>query len=505
MSSGQKNLGYFPMTLIVGVACLSMISIFGFLSKYASENYLLMAAIFLVLFAPWLLASLSKGVDLAEPVFLYSLMNLMLFVGSGVWYFTDPPGVLANVNLSLDDPAITQALLYVFFSQLGFMMGYGFIKMFFRLVSNRQTFIPGIAFDIPPSIFRILVLLYSFSILFRIFLFSQGWKGSVTTEGAIEAPVGAFSAFVYIANIWVLYYGAFALLAVRSERLAKLFWFVLTPLEFVMLFASGDRRDLLVLILVNLVIYWYKNKNLPIKKLLILGIPVLGIFLPISTLYGEAMSELSHQGVKLDSVDTFVLLLSTGWDSSDRAADYISLMFTPVLRQFAAIVPTSIAVKYFDDSSAWLYGGYYFEALKSFVPSVLFADKHVTMQNMLDLFGSQFLVIPFYPTPVAPLFWAEAIWNFGFIGLVVLSVAAGCFSYGIYWLLMKRLTGFFPRWFYICNIIYASYGICGGVSGEYLLYIRNVVYFFSLYLLLSILRYSVNRYQSKNPAGECSA
>jgi hypothetical protein len=52
---------------------------------------------------------------------------------------------------------------------------------------------------------------------------------------------------------------------------------------------------------------------------------------------------------------------------------------------------------------------------------------------------------------------------------------------------MIRLTGFFPRWFYISNIVYATYGILGGVTGEYLLFLRNTFSFFIIYLFFTLL------------------
>jgi hypothetical protein len=489
MNISKHKLSFFSTTVIMALAGVMLITMFGIFSKYDFENYMLIALIYLVIFVPWMLAARCKQVDLAEPIFLYSIISFFLFVPSVIWFLTDPPGVLNNVNIIPGDKAIIVALSYILGSQIAFLFGYGFVKFILCAKFNlKNPDIPKIEFDVNSSVRRIFLCAYIFSILFRFYLFSKGWKGATVVGSDDTPPVGLFSILTYLANIWVLYYGAFAIISCSNVKYFKLFLYFFTPCEIFILFAGGARRDFLLLVFINLTVYWYRNNSIPVRKMLFFGIPVIGIFLPISTVYHDAVGELSHQGIMINSWEMFIKLFLSALDSIENTGMFLQLMVTPILRQFSAIIPTTVAVKYFDDPSKWLYGGMYFEALKSFVPSFLIGDKFAVMQEMLDTFGAQFNIIPFYPTVIAPLFWAEAIWNFGLIGLIGISIIAGGFVYILYWLLMRRLSGFFPRWFYISNIIYASYGISGGVTGEYLLFLRNTFTFFGVYVIYVFIR-----------------
>lgn len=333
---------------------------------------------------------------LVKRLFQNTISFIVPFVGEGVQLkSTSAVSLSREVLISLNVESELYVLLTFIFLYLGYLGTRRKIKL--KMPSVNRI----------PSNWRFATLSLIVLVVTFIFFSIQGgviqWISSWGASGGRRAATEAFGPILRLLE--VAYFVPLTWYAYRGNKAfrSSLFIVVLLVTVFLGFFATGSRSSVMLTILSFLVIYSLRTRKLPILRY----IGAAAVFFVLFGLFGQIRSASTFNQGNID-------------------VDEISLDYSENLKRAVAeanewaSLGADIAIYYnVPEEHSYLYGKTYAAFLTFWLPRSLWADKPHGAGYYLgkEIYGA--------PAGIPPTAVAEAYWNFGIIGVMLLAFLNG--------------------------------------------------------------------------------
>jgi len=449
-------------------ALIIILSSWCAINALAGSNISVNIALIFLTFAtllPLYIHAKRSGFNMFEPIYAYILIFSVFYLFTSVYIYNREEQYHTSILVDIYNDSTNLPVIYVLsFSILLFHLGYNVVTKRIRFDSESFNI------EIPQSINvrTIVTFFYIVSVVFRIYGYSVGKMGSLTTTEGFNFP--GVSLVYFITNIWYIYFAYFAISYIKNKNDRIFFVFILL-FEILIVLISGDRRYIVQIVLMILAVYYYVYKRIPWKLFGILSLFFVFIYLPITTFYGYYLTS----GMK--GADDYAALISFTFSSlSQMDFDNIlsDFMFNPIAESLFAL-PTLI----FPYSQYDLRGIHWgpvgiISLLNNIVPSGILG--RINTRQYYESYASDALPYSVEYSPLTFQFSNEVILSFGLVWLPVAFLTLG-FLMG---LIYKRL--FFKdsvsKWMYIGLFFGITYSTNFGLlTTELLTPLRLLLYY----------------------------
>lgn len=422
--------------------------------KNIKFNYALIILLFSI-FVPLLLLIKRRNFDMFEPIYLFGYFFSLLYLFTSIYIYNYSSTTLFT-SLRFDplDDVNFYLILYLSFSIIMLYLGY-YISS--RIHKNRKT--GRLNSTKLTSFNKYMFPLYILSISFRIYGYVEGFMGSTVGQTNVTLPSIPFiSILIFISNIWFIYFGFYSLLSFSSKKYMRLFLlFLIIEIFFVVI--SGNRRDILKILIIYLASMWYTKGVFPWKKLAKWGAVVLIVFLPITTIYGYLLSYNIGKNLNLNDILVILKNSSNILFKGGNDFSFFDLIFFPIIQSYNGLYNVSIAFTEFYQKNLMFGAIGLTNFTKMILPTFLAPDKHYYAREFINLYGHYAMTYTSNYSPLTILFPTEMLMSFGIISLFIGMFLLGFFMNSIYKIFNSHNSPLIYRTFYISSIPYFSYGL----------------------------------------------
>jgi len=420
----------------------------------------------------------KRGVSLFAPevIFLfYALINAVALL-----YFSINIGYLENtVHAGRFGSSYFATYVYVYALTVSVAIFYYYsVKFAYRLKlgslnSFLRFFVPSddIALENKNNRLKIIALLIFacgvfvlYSVLSRIggiqfFLQNQGLRVELLSGMGYEIKLSVF--FITTSTYFLFFLNI-------KRNVIVAFSFVLLGLFF--LSWLGSRGTVLGLIILVMIVYYYKVKRFDLMRLKYL------LFAPLLILLLISMGKLREKGAYNRLMDNPVEFFASSLEGIEKN----------IITYGADIYRDYVIVNYFREHDFWL-GKTYMSLLLAPVPRKYYPDKPPIDSGMyIVAIDKGYNIDPPVPSRDLPGWgWPEGNMvgysNFGFLGLFLLNFFSACISVSIYKYAVNSNFGLLPLFVYalVCSggiVVLSPAGIVG------IIFLFFSLYFFSFFL-----------------------
>jgi len=319
--------------------------------------------------------------------------------------------------------------------------------------------------------------LYIFSIIFRIYGYGEGFMGSTVGQSNITLPSIPFiSFFMFISNIWFIYFGFYSLLSFSSKKYRKIFLLFLI-IEIFFTVISGNRRDMLTILLIYLASMWYNKGVFPWKKVAKWGVVILVVFIPVTTIYGYSLAYNTGENPNINDIlvlfkNSLNILFKSGIDFS-----LFHFIFFPFIQSYSGLPNVSIGFTEFYQKNLTFGAIGLTNFTKMILPTFLAPDKHYYAREFINLYGYHALTYHIIYSPLTILFPTEMLMSYGIISLFIGMFFLGFLMNSIYKIFNSYKSPLIYRVFYISSIPFFSYQLnASWLLGDLITPLRLIFY-----------------------------
>lgn len=449
--------------LHLAVICRSL-----FLGRNVSINVALLLLLIISFFLIYA-DILSRKFSVFRPGFLFKLWFTLFYCTSSIWIYSKRnfDGILTNINIDLGSSNVVISIILLICSYLLFAIGERIPRFFIRESSLTLRMPFG------SLVRRGVLLLYVFSVLFRLTALSSGNLGSLSAaSGSVSGffALPGVSILYFISNLYFLYY--FYLLYdftyfKRSTSLLKLLFVV----ELLLMLYSGDRRNLIQLLFMHGFMLDSFGGNLRKGQLTWFVVGIL-VFIPVSTYLGYEMMIQEHYTIQSLLTGVVARMQSVGLGVYGDLADSI------LISSFGYLWYVVISYEGFYLSGDMI-GSFtglkslFYQILPGFIPGVERED----VRQYFDIFADKAFTYDIDYSPLTFTMQQQLLFEGGILALFVGSFVLGITMSSLWVIFTANRTPRLLKFIYLGLLYKLSVGFMSGLFVADLVFgIRILVY-----------------------------
>lgn len=420
-----------------------------------------------------------------DPFYIYGLWYSLCYLISTtpIYLSSDFGRYEVSTNIHYADSSHSTVIVMLGLGILMFYLGYTIKKNNRRKENRRVQLMPQVGSYIRKNR-RLLLGAYLYSILFRIYGFSIGAMGSLSSALDVQwPPIPFISVFVFLANIWPIYLAGVMLYALEEKRKNTII--LLLVIESFFVIVSGDRRNVIFVLFIFLYCYRVVNQSLPWSAIKV-AVPAALLSLPFLTIIGYTMSYMDK--IDLSSMSGIISV------SLERLGDLtwsnivIDFIFNPIIDSFGYISNVFVANKEFAlRGDLWGDVGLH-NVLSKLIPGFMGGGSFDERQYY-QLFADRFLTYKVDYSHLTFTFQSELVLSYG-----LLAIPIGMFIQGLFasYLFNKTQSArCHPLYFiFYCGFGYKfSLGLISGMlTPDFIVGIRSLFYLVIILVVLNFFR-----------------
>jgi hypothetical protein len=437
------------------------------------------------IFFPIYFFIIHKSFNPFAPIFTFVLFFFILYVAtSALIYNSKDFYAFGGINYSILERRNTDYLYQLGLSILFFYFGYYISVIVFFKNNFHQVSFSDSKILLKKRHYKIVIILYIFSIFFRALGYYFGFMGSTIKNDDNLPSVPFISLFFFLSNLWYLYIG-FIMFYIFQNKIKYKYVFLILLLELVFIVLSGDRRMFLNLLFSTLLPFLFLGFKFPKKYVFVVISFFLLIYLPLTTAYGKVFA--NNPNLNLD-FQTLVTVFQFSFENSDISVSAsIKTSYNAILESFNGLYNYHIGYINYLDKDIRLGPIGIQNILVKLVPGLLNLDKNSFGRNIENAFGDHAFLYKVDYSYLNIYFPTEMIISYGFWGLFLGMFFLGFMMFYIFKSLFYSKNLFFLV-LYLGLYPYFSFYLNGSfVGGDFIFALRVLIYVFLVNIFLKFL------------------
>lgn len=410
--------------------------------------------------------------------------SLMYYISSIPIYSSNDPRSFFSTLLF--DPLDENNILLFYILGLGILLYYFGYSLIDNILKFKYKEFGSVNIGVLLKYKKYFILLYVFSITFRLIGYYMGFLGSLSAldDSGSKLNIPFISIFYFISNSWLIYYFYFATLSFESKKSHTIF-IVFIAFELFFMIISGHRRNLIVLLFSYLLAFYLNKGYIPIIKFLKYFVPIIIFVLPFLTIYGYLLPSLENY-----ELSSLLNLVSNSFDLIKGVSfgEMIEdLFFKPLLESFNYFSNVGIAYSEFTVQGEYWGPVGPKNLVDKIVPSSII-DSGFDEREYYQLYADKAMSYSIDYSNLTFTAQSEQMLSFGIFGVLLGMLSQGLIAGLLFRLFNSYRTPFILRLIYLGLLYKFTINFCSGLLVSDLVFpFRLLIYAVIVHIVVKIL------------------